>query len=748
MKKKHCPKISAGGWGALKSSMKFLHREGFTKGSKTLFRMNQQGGFDCPGCAWPDPAKPSVIAEYCENGVKALTYEITHKRADRETFQKTTVTKMKLWDDFTLEDQGRITEPFCYNSGTDNYEPVSWSDAFGLIAEQLKKLADPDEAVFYTSGRTSNEAAFMYQLLVRKFGTNNFPDCSNLCHESSGVGMTESIGIGKGTVQLEDFEKAEAIFVFGQNPGTNHPRMLTELQAAAKRGCKIISFNPLREAGLLNFTHPQDMRAMLTNTQSPISSHYFQPKVGGDLAAIRAMIKYCLEQHHLKGNIIDETFLAEHTSEFEEFASLIKKESWDVLIEQSGLNKEQLVEAAELYMNSKATIVCWAMGLTQHKHGVANVQEIINLLLLKGNIGKLGAGPCPVRGHSNVQGDRTVGITENPKENFLMSLDKAFEMNSPRKHGYSAVHAIKAMAEGKAKFFFGMGGNFAAATPDTELTFKALENCEMTVHVSTHLNRSHIIHGKKALILPCLGRSELDMQKSGPQKVTVEDSMSMVHASIGKNKPATSLLKSEVAILCGLGEALFGDSFIDWDLYCSNYDLIRNKIEEVMPEFKGYNEKIKQPRGFHLRNSAALREWNTKTGKARFISNELPVLDVLTNKLRLMTVRSHDQYNTTIYDYNDRYRGITGERNVLFLNTVDLQNHNLAEGDRVKITSHAEDGKKRSAHGFKVIEYDIPKGCAASYFPETNILVGIDEVAIKSFTPMSKFIEITLEKVF
>ena len=741
------PKNYAGGWDALKSAMKFLNREGFIKGNKTLLRMNQQKGFDCPGCAWPDPKKPSVIAEYCENGVKALTYETTHKRASLATFMKHTVTEMNTWDDFTLEDQGRLTEPFVYNSQTDKYEAISWEEAFKLIADELKSLDDPDEAIFYTSGRTTNEAAFMYQLVVRMYGTNNFPDCSNLCHESSGVGMTETVGIGKGTVQIDDFEEAEAIFIFGQNPGTNHPRMLSELQTASRNGAQIVTFNPLKEAGLLNFLHPQEYGKMMTNSKTRISSHYYQPRIGGDLAAIRGMIKYILEQEETKGGILDKEFIEKHTSEFPEFETKVKSDGWGFLIEQSGLTKEQIIEAAEIYINSNATIICWAMGLTQHKHGVANIQEVISLLLLKGNIGKPGAGACPVRGHSNVQGDRTVGITENPQEDFLARLDKAFEIKSPRKHGYNAVHAIKAMAEGKAKFFFGMGGNFASATPDTELTFKALQSCNLTVHVSTHLNRSHVIHGKKALILPCLGRSELDMQLTGQQKVTVEDSMSMVHASSGNNIPASKALLSETAIACGIGKALFPDGPVDWDKYVGNYDHIRDKMEAVMPAFKGYNEKINQPGGFHLRNSAAEREWNTKTGKARFIANDVPELAVDNGRLRLMTVRSHDQYNTTIYDYNDRYRGIQGERMIIFMNKNDISRLGLKEGDRLKLTSHAEDGKQRTAEGFKIVSYDIPEGCTAAYFPETNVLIGIDEMAKKSHTPMSKFIEITVEKI-
>jgi len=737
----------AGGWGALKSSMHFLKRESFIKGNKTLFKMNQPDGFDCPGCAWPDPKNPAAT-EFCENGVKALTYETTRKRANADMFALHSVAEMAAWDDFELEQQGRLCEPMRYNTETDHYEALSWEDAFELIAAEMKQLDDPNQAIFYTSGRTSNEAAFLYQLLARKFGTNNMPDCSNMCHESSGVGMSETVGIGKGTVQLDDFEAAESIFVFGQNPGTNHPRMLTELQSASKRGAKIVSFNPLVETGLKNFLHPQHIGAMLSNKATPISSHYYQVKIGGDLAAIRGMVKYMLEQEETKGGIIDHAFIQEHCSGFEAYAEKVKQEDWDFLIAQSGLSKAQLIEAAEVYIQTDSNICCWAMGLTQHKHGVANIQEIINLLLLKGNIGRPGAGPCPVRGHSNVQGDRTVGITELPAEEFLQRLDKAFNIQSPREHGYSVVHAIKAMAEGRGKVFIGMGGNFASATPDTKLTFQGLQKCNLTVHISTHLNRSHVIHGKQALILPCLGRSEEDLQAGGKQCVTVEDSMSMVHASNGSNKPATNTLKSEPAIVAGIGKALWGNHEINWDELISDYDNIRNKLEEVLPAFAGYNEKIKQPGGFHLRNSAAEREWNTSSGKAQFTANEVPDIQLAPGQLRLMTMRSHDQYNTTIYDYNDRYRGIKGERKIILLNKADMNDLGLEENELVDITSHATDGIERKATGFKVLSYDIPQECAGAYFPETNVLVGIDESAKKSHTPMSKFIVITLARTF
>ena len=736
----------AGGWGALKSSMRISKREGFFKSTKTLFKMNQPGGFDCPGCAWPDP-KDTSMAEFCENGVKAINYETTKKRATRALFMDKTVSEMLKWDDFTLEDQGRLTEPFSYNPKTDKYEPISWEDAFQLMAKEFKGLNTPDDAFFYTSGRTSNEAAFLYQLFGRMFGTNNFPDCSNMCHESSGVAMVETVGIGKGTVQLDDFEEADAIYIFGQNPGTNHPRMVADLQKAAKRGCKIIAFNPLKEAGLSGFIHPQDPVGMLTNKPTSIATHYYQPQLGGDMAAVRAMIRYILEQEEEKGGILDKDFIAEHCHGFDEFKATVLAEDWDNMVKQSGLTKEEIVEAAEVYINSKKVIACWAMGLTQQKHGVASIQEVMSLLFLKGNMGREGAGACPVRGHSNVQGDRTVGINEHPSEEFLASLDKVFDIQSPRKHGQSVVHAIKTMHAEKGKIFFAMGGNFASATPDTDLTWEALRNCRLTAHVSTHLNRSHLITGEKALILPCLGRSELDLQNGEPQSVTVEDSMSMVHASTGRNIPASKDLKSEPAIVAGLAKAILGNDKVDWDALIADYDLIRDKIEAVLPAFKDYNKGIQKKGGFHLRNSAALREWNTTTGKANFVSNELPDLAIKEGRLKLMTLRSHDQYNTTVYDYNDRYRGIKGERMIIFMNAEDMKAQSLTETDRVRIKSFAGDGKVREASGFRPVAYDIPKGCTSAYFPEANVLIGIDDIAEKSHTPMSKFVEIELEKV-
>ena len=735
----------AGGWGALKSSAKFIFQADFFKTSKTLLALNQVNGFDCPGCAWPDPdEKDRSMNEYCENGVKAIAFETTKKRASRELFEEKTVSQLNELDVYNITNQGRLTEPFYYNKDNDKYEAISWQEAFYTVAKHLKNIENPDDAIFYTSGRTSNEAAFLYQLMGRMIGTNNFPDCSNMCHESSGVGMSESIGIGKGTVSLEDFDKAELIMVFGQNPGTNHPRMLSELQKANKRGAKIVSINPLKEAGLVSFIHPQDIKQMITNKEEAISTHYYQVTMGSDMALVQAIIKYILENH---SDTLDSDFINEHTAGFKNYKNEILNKNWDTLLEQTSLSKEEIIEIATLYIKSDKTICCWAMGLTQHEHGVATIQEVMNLLLLKGNIGKEGAGACPVRGHSNVQGDRTVGISEAPKEDFLAKIDSVFNFTSPRSHGVDVVHAIKAMHKEKNKVFIGLGGNFADAAPDTKLTYEALRACNLTVHISTHLNKSHLICGKEALILPCLGRTELDIQQHGVQSITVEDSMSMVHSSKGKNTPITRELKSEPAIIAGIADATLGNEKVDFLDLISDYSKIREKIEEVLPSFNSYNESIQNPGGFELYNSAKNRVWETPTKKANFIINQAPNLKLEDKHLSLMTMRSHDQFNTTVYGRNDRYRGIENKRRIIFLNDKDIINLGLKNGDLVNIQSHSRDNIKREVFDFEIISYDIKQGCAAAYFPEATPLVSIEHFDKKSFTPSYKFIDITLEKI-
>lgn len=745
MENQHLNVKSAGGWGALISSGKFLMREGFLKGSQTLFRLNQVEGFDCPGCAWPDPEDSErSMTEFCENGVKAIAFETTNKRASSELFSQKTVSELNELDVYSITNQGRLTEPFYYNRAKDKYEPISWDNAFEVVSKHLKSLEKPDDAIFYTSGRTSNEAAFLYQLMGRMIGTNNFPDCSNMCHESSGVGMGESVGIGKGTVSLEDFDKAELIMIFGQNPGTNHPRMLSELQKANKRGAKIVSINPLKEAGLVSFVHPQDVGQMLTNKATPISTNYYQVKLGSDMALVQAIVKYILENYSIT---LDLEFIEKHTAGFEEYKKEILSKDWNELVKQTSLSKEEIIEIAELYVESDKTICCWAMGLTQHEHGVATIEEVMNLLLLKGNIGKEGAGACPVRGHSNVQGDRTVGISEAPKEDFLQKIDSVFNFKSPRSHGYDVVHAIKAMHKEKNKVFIGLGGNFADAAPDTKITYEALESCNLTVHISTHLNKSHLICGKEALILPCLGRTELDIQQNGVQSVTVEDSMSMVHPSKGRNVPASRDLKSEPAIIAGIADATFGKEKVDFIDLISDYNKIREKIEEVLPSFTSYNASMESKTGLELYNSARNRVWETETKKANFLVNIAPDLTLDENHLSLMTMRSHDQFNTTVYDTNDRYRGIKNKRKIIFLNEKDIKKLGLKNGEFVNIQSHSKDEIKREVLNFEVVTYDIKEGCAGAYFPEATPLVSINHFDKKSFTPSYKFIDITLEKV-
>ncbi|QTD51687.1 FdhF/YdeP family oxidoreductase [Sulfidibacter corallicola] len=740
------PAKAAGGFGALLSSFHQLRVHGVVSDWASFLKANRPDGFDCPGCAWPEPKEASRM-EFCENGVKAIAHEITSHRVDRAFFERHTVGELAQRDHYWLERQGRLTEPMRYNAETDRYEPIAWADAFQLVGDRLRALEHPDRAVFYTSGRTSNEAAFLYQLFGRLLGTNNFPDCSNMCHESSGVALGEAIGIGKGTVTIEDFEKADAIFIFGQNPGTNHPRMLAELQKAAQRGCTIVSFNPLKEPGLQRFTHPKHPVATLVGSSTPISSHYYQPLVGGDLAAVKGMIKVVLEREAAApGTVLDQAFIETHTRGFEAVRADAMATAWEDIEANSGLTRAQVTEAAELYLAADRVIACWAMGLTQQKQAVGSIQTLVNLLLLRGNMGKPGAGACPVRGHSNVQGDRTVGIVEKPKPEFLDALGRVFDFDPPREHGLNTVEAIKAMDEGRVDVLFCMGGNFAAATPDTELTEAAIKRLDLTVHVSTKLNRSHVVTGKDALILPCLGRTERDEQAEGPQVVTVEDSMSMVHASRGHRRPAGAMLLSEPAIVAGVAKASLTHEGIDWDALVADYDRIRAKIAEVLPMFADYNRKIREPGGFYLGNSARDRVWRTQGGQARFSVHPLPENHLEPNQLRLMTVRSHDQFNTTIYGLDDRYRGIKGKRMVVFLNGEDMADRALEAGMRVDLISQGADGRKRKAEGFEVVPYELPRGCAAAYFPETNVLVPIDSYASRSFTPASKFIPVWLER--
>jgi len=738
----------AGGWGALQASWEHTRKNrGVLKAVRSMLRVNQPDGFDCPGCAWPEPDDPGAM-EFCENGVKAVTFETTEKRVTPEFFQRHRVSDLKSWSDRDLENSGRLTHPMRYNTETDRYEPIDWERAFELIGDKLRSLSTPDESIFYTSGRTSNEAAFLYQLFARLLGTNNMPDCSNMCHESSGVALGEAIGIGKGTVRLKDFEHADAIFVIGQNPGTNHPRMLTALQKARRRGAEIVTMNPLKERGLERFTHPQHKLDMVLNRQTPISSLYLQVAVGGDLAALKGLMKLVLEaEAEAPGQVLDHAFIERHTDGFEALREDLERTSWERIQTQSALSRDQLQLASDIYVKSRSTIICWAMGLTQQRHAVATIQQIVNLLLLRGNLGRPGAGACPVRGHSNVQGDRTVGITERPGRSFLDRLGEAFGFAAPREHGVDVVGAIERMEAGTGRVFIGMGGNFASATPDTAAVARALARCDLTVQISTKLNRSHLEHGREALILPCLGRTEIDRQATGPQRVTVEDSMSQVHASQGRNEPASEQLKSECAIVAGMAKAAVPDrGEVDWDALVADYSRIRDKIAQTLPDlFQDYNRRIETPGGFYLGNSAAAHDWRTKTGKARFIGHPIPELTLPAGRLKLMTLRSHDQYNTTIYDHNDRYRGVYGTRRILLINPEDLREQGLTDRDWIDITSHSEDDDEpRIVQGFQAVAYEIPRGCVAGYFPELNPLVSRKSFADKSRTPLSKFVPVSL----
>ncbi|MCA1565394.1 MAG: FdhF/YdeP family oxidoreductase [Acidobacteria bacterium] len=737
---------TAGGLPAIVSALKHSWAEmGAARTLKTLTRINQKGGFDCPGCAWPEPDGERTHFEFCENGAKHVADEATTKRVTPEFFRRWSVPELSRQSDMWLNDQGRLTHPMMLKRESDHYEPVSWDEAFKLIAGELNALASPDEAIFYTSGRTSNEAAFLYQLFVRQFGTNNLPDCSNMCHESSGSALSESIGVGKGTVTLDDFAEADAIFVIGQNPGTNHPRMLSTLQAAKRRGCRIVHINPLPEAGMSRFKHPQEVFDTFVGRGTQLADLFLQVRINGDVALLQGISKEVLEEDARRdGGVLERDFIAAHTAGFAEFAASLDNVSWDEITEGCGIERGQIRAAAEVFINSERTIFCWAMGLTQHRNAVANIQEIVNLLLLRGQIGKRGAGVCPVRGHSNVQGDRTMGIWERPTAAFLDALAREFGFEPPRAHGFDTVEAIKAMHAGAAKVFFAMGGNFLSATPDTEYTAEALRRPRLTVQVSTKLNRAHLITGQQALILPCLGRTEIDRQATGEQFVSAENSMGVVQSSRGNLQPASQELLSEVMIVARLAEAtLDGRGGVNWTELAADYDLIRERISRVVVGFENYNERVRRPGGFYLPNLAREREWKTASGKAQFTMHGLPRHELAPGQFLMMTIRSHDQFNSTIYGLDDRYRGIRNERRVVMLNPEDIREAGLSKGAVVDLISHFE-GEERIARRFIVVPYSIPRRSAATYFPETNVLVAIGSVAEKSNTPASKSIVISL----
>jgi molybdopterin-dependent oxidoreductase alpha subunit len=717
----------------------------------TLLKLNQRDGFDCPGCAWPESPERSHF-EFCENGAKAVAEEATLRRVTPEFFAAHSVGELAGKTDYWLGQQGRLTEPVYKAPGSDHYSPVGWDEAFRIVGDALR-ACKPDEAVFYTSGRTSNEAAFLYQLLVRRYGTNNLPDCSNMCHESSGSALTETLGVGKGSVSLDDLPKADLIIVVGQNPGTNHPRMLSSLEKAKHSGATLVAVNPLPEAGLIRFKNPQTVRGLI-GSGTQLADDFLQIRINGDLALFRALGRLLLEaEDEAPGTVLDHAFIEQYTHGFAEYQAEVRKTPWEDVLEATGLTQEQIEGLAARVRRSERIIVCWAMGLTQHRNSVPTIREIVNFLLLRGNVGRPGAGVCPVRGHSNVQGDRTMGIYEKPAAKFLDALAAEFAFEPPREHGYDTVEAIRAMRDGKVEVFFGMGGNFVTATPDTEVTEAAMRRCGLTVQVSTKLNRSHAVTGAAALILPCLGRTERDVRGGREQFVTVEDSMSMVHASRGRLEPASPLLMSEVAIVAGLAGRLFGPDGggIGWAAMADDYDVIRDHVERVVPGFDDFNTRVrragKEAVGFQLPHGPRdSRTFPTATGKANFTVNALEIVRVPPGHLLLQTVRSHDQYNTTIYGLDDRYRGVKGGRRVVFVNPADLAGLGFADGASVDLVSVWEDGVERRAPGFRVISYPTARGCAAAYFPETNVLVPLDSTAQVSNTPTSKSVVVRLER--
>ena len=729
-----------------------IEQMGPTRTALSLAKLNQRNGFDCPGCAWPETPGHRKHAEFCENGAKAVAEEATRRTIGPEFFATHSVEDLLDRTEYWLGQQGRLTHPMVLRPGATNYEAIDWDAAERLIADELNALSSPHDAIFYTSGRTSNEAAFLYQLMIRSYGTNNMPDCSNMCHESSGRALTASIGIGKGSVSVPDIENSDLILIAGQNPGTNHPRMLSTLEKAKKNGARVIGINPLPEAGLLRFKDPQKVNGVVGDG-AKISDDFLQIRIGGDMALFQGLGKLLVDaEDSAPGTVLDRDFIDTHTAGFDEWLDHIRRVDLDVVLEATGLTLEQLEDTARALIESNATIICWAMGLTQQTHGVATIEEAVNLLLMRGMIGKPGAGVCPVRGHSNVQGDRTMGIWEKMPETFLAALDTEFGITSPREHGLDAVDSIRVMSRRPGSVFVAMGGNFVSATPDTAVTEAALRNCSLTVQVSTKLNRSHLVHGRTALILPSLGRTDKDVQATGKQFVTVEDSMSMVHRSRGGLTPSSTHMRSEVAIVCGIAAALFGpDHPVPWPSLAADYNLIRDSISRVVPGFEDFNTKVRRKDGFGLPHPPRdSRTFDTHNGKANFAVNDLEWLPVPTGRLMLQTMRSHDQYNTTIYGLDDRYRGVKGGRRILFVNVRDIESLGFSDGDHVDLVSEwtQRDGsvEERRADNFRLVTYPTPRGNVAAYYPETNPLIPLDHVAAKSNTPVSKAILIRLER--
>ena len=742
-------KVAAGIPAVLSALSKTFVEAGVIRGSKALLKLNQKGGFDCPSCAWPDPDDDrSSVAEYCENGARAVADEATTKKIVASFFKENSVSDLAALTDYEIGGKGRIAEPLYLPEGADHYEALSWKNAFSKIADHLNKLPSPDEAIFYTSGRTSNEAAFLYQLFTKAYGTNNMPDCSNMCHESTSTALSESLGVGKASIKLDDLYEAEVIIIMGQNPGTNHPRMLTALQKGKRNGATIISVNPLPETGLMGFDNPQQLKGIL-GIDSALTDIFLQVKINGDLALLQAL-EILLLQYEARdpGSTLDSNFINNKTSGFEDFKAHIESSDIEELSRICGIEMAQLKEVATVLKAKSKIIICWAMGLTQHKNSVYTIKEIVNLLLMKGSIGKPGAGTCPVRGHSNVQGDRTVGVFDKPAQSLLDAVEKHYGFRPPQENGFDTVNSIKAMHDGRAKVFVGLGGNFLSATPDTTYTAQAMRNCDLTVHVSTKLNRSHLVHGKEALILPCLSRSDKDMTGGQQQFQTCENTTGVVQISKGILKPVSDDLKSEPAIICEMAAAVLGDkSPVAWEKYVNDYDLIRDDIEMIFPQmFANYNEQVRQPGGFYLPNANRQQEFNTDDNKAKFTVSVVETLPMESDDLVMMTIRSHDQFNTTIYGNDDRYRGIYNERRVIFMNQKDMNDRAIKDKDIVDIFNN-HNNVKRAAHKFKAIAYPIPAGCCATYFPETNVLVPIDMVADKSNTPASKEVIVKVKKV-
>lgn len=716
------------------------------RGLKALLKLNQKGGYDCPSCAWPDPDDDrSPIAEYCENGAKAVAEEITTKSLHADFFAENSVYDLSLLDDYHIGKKGRIAEPMYLPEGATHYQPVSWEDAFKKIAAHLNKLNNPNEAIFYTSGRTSNEAAFLYQLFVREFGTNNLPDCSNMCHESTSVALKKQLGLGKASIKLEDLHYAEVIIIIGQNPGTNAPRMLTALRKGKENGAKIIAINPMKETGLLGFADPQNVKSAL-HINTKVSDIYLQPKINADQALMKAMALMLWDEEKKTGKVFDHDFINKFTHGYEELLANLSTYNIDELLAYCGIERKQLQAVIDLIKNKTKIIFCWAMGITQHKNAVNTIYDIVNILLLKGSIGKPGAGTCPVRGHSNVQGDRTVGIWEKPAKEMLDKIQEVYGFDPPREDGYDVVKSVKAMHDGKAKVFFAMGGNFLSATPDTNYSAEGLRQCDLTVHVSTKLNRSHLVHGKEALILPCLSRSDKDVHDGVEHFVSTEGTTGVVQSSKGVLEPVSKNLLSEPVIVCHLAKATLGSKTkVDWNKFEKNYDAIRDDIEKVVEGFDNYNTRVRVKGGFYLPNGPREQKFKTDNNKANFFVTPLEKHVLKDDELMMMSVRSHDQFNTTIYGLQDRYRGVHNERRVIFMNAKDIQKNNLIKNDVVDIYSNYE-GKERVASKFIVVEYDIPEACVATYFPETNVLVPVANTADGSNQPASKSVIVKVRK--